>query len=216
MGVSAVLYVLPTWSAFESFWTSLNFAGRVTYLPVPIMLALFTRRVFRPGERWGSWLVGGNAILLVSGFGGSALGGDLEGFSISNGWFWLEWIGFTAPFAWAGSEAFLQYRHARRRVQLGLCERLVCNRYLLWALFGALQTGSSLVLLPQYYVYETTNQFTATWDILYGGAVIASLVMIGFVFFPPASYRRWIERTDSSAAAAADALEERAEQNVPE
>jgi len=202
MGVSSILYVLPTWPAFESLWTSLALAGRVAYLPAPILFALFTRRVFRPGERWGSWLLWVSAILLVSGFGLSALGGDLEGFSISNGWFWLEWVGYTAPFAWAASEALVQYRHARRRVQLGLCERLVCNRYLLWAVFGVLQTCASLVLIPQYYVYETTNQFTAIWDILYGGAVIASLVMIGFVFFPPAFYRRWIERTDPTATAA--------------
>jgi hypothetical protein len=202
MGVSASLYVLPTWSAFESLWTPLNFAGRVAYIPPPVMLALFTRRVFRPDERWGSWLTWTSAIMLVSGVGGSALGGDLEGFSISSGWFWLEWIGFTVPFAWAGSEAFVQYRHARRRARLELCDRLVCNRYLLWALFGALQLCLSLVLLPQYYEYETTNEFSAKWDLLYGGFGILSLVMIWFVFFPPAFYRRWIGQTDLTAAAA--------------
>ena len=31
MGVSAGLYVLPVFSAFESLWTPLVFAGRVTY-----------------------------------------------------------------------------------------------------------------------------------------------------------------------------------------
>ncbi len=215
-GVTAVLYVLPNLRPFESLWTALNFTARVAYIPAPIMLALFTRRVFRPGERWGHWMVWVSAILLVSGVGGSALGGDLEGFSISNGWFWLEWVGYTAPFAWAGAETFAQYRHARRRVQLGLCDRLVCNRYLLWALFGVMQTCGSLVLLPQYYVYETTNRFTPTWDALYSGCEIASLVMIGFVFFPPAFYRRWIERSDPTAAAAADAFEERAERKVRE
>ncbi len=87
-------------------------------------------------------------------------------------------------------------------MQLGLCERLVCHRYLLWALFGVLQTFASLVIIPQYYVYETTNQFTAIWDILYGGGVIASLVMIGFVFFPPAFYRRWIRNADPAATVA--------------
>jgi hypothetical protein len=194
MGVSAAFYVLPVFPAFESLWTPLNFSGRVTFLLAAIMLARFTRRVFRPDERWGAWLVWGSAILLVSGVGGSALGGDLEGFSISNGWFWLEWVGFTFPFSWAGLEALTQYRQARRRMRLGLCDALICNRYLVWALFGVLQTCSSLVLIPQYSEYESTGQFTATWDALYGASIISSLFMIWLVFFPPAVYRRWIQR----------------------
>ena len=125
MSVSAGLYVLPNLSPFESLWTPLNFAGRVAYISVAVMIALFTRRLFRPGERWGAWLVWVTAILLVFGVGGSTLGGDLEGFSISNGWFWLEWVGYTLPFAWAGAEAFAQYRRAQRRMQLGLCAPLV-------------------------------------------------------------------------------------------
>ena len=192
IGTSAVLYVLPNLSLFESLWTPLNFAGRVCVIPYAVIFTLFTWRVFRPAERWGGWLVWGTAILLVIGVGGSAVGGDWGGFSISNGWFWLEWVGYTLPFGWAGSEAFVQYRQARRRVRLGLCDPLVCNRYLLWALFGALQVSLSLVLLPQYSEYETTNQFTAAWDALYGAIEIVSLVMIGLVFFPPAFYQRWI------------------------
>jgi hypothetical protein len=194
MGVSAAFYVLPVFSAFESLWTPLNFAGRVTFLPAAVMLALFTRLVFRPDKRWGGWLVWGSAILIVTGVTGSALGGDWEGFSISNRWFWLEWAGATVPFAWAGTEASIQYRRARRRMQLGLCDPLACSRYLLWALFGALQTCSFLVLIPQYSEYETTSQFTATWDALYGASIIASLVMIWLVFFPPAFYRNWITK----------------------
>jgi hypothetical protein len=78
-------------------------------------------------------------------------------------------------------------------VRLGLCDPLVCNRYLLWALFGTLQVCLSLILLPQYAEYETTNQFAATWDTLYGTIEIVSLVMIWLVFFPPAFYQRWIQ-----------------------
>jgi hypothetical protein len=194
MGVSAGFYVLAAFPTFASLWTPLNFAGRVTYLPVPIMLVLFTGRVFRPGERWTAWFAWATVALLLAGVGGSALVGDWEGFSVSNRWFWLEWLGFTLPFGWAGVEALLQHLRARRRVRLGLSERLVCNRLLLWALFGALQVCCSLVLLPQYAQYQRDNLFTATWDMLYGAFVIASLVMIWLVFFPPAVYRRWIAR----------------------
>jgi hypothetical protein len=192
IAASAFSYVLPNLSWFESLWTPLNFAGRVFVIPYSVIFALFTWRVFRPAARWGGWLVWATAILLVVGVGGSAVGGDWEGFSISSGWFWLEWVGYTLPFGWAGSETFAQYSLARRRVRLGLCDPLVCNRYLLWALFGTLQVGLSLVVLPQYAEYETTNQFTAMWDALYGTIEVFSLVMIWLVFFPPNSYQRWI------------------------
>ena len=99
IAASALSYVLPNLSPFESLWTSLNFAGRVFVIPYSVIFALFTWRVFRPAARWGGWLVWGTAILLVIGVGGSALSGDWEGFSISSGWFWLEWVGYTLPFS---------------------------------------------------------------------------------------------------------------------
>lgn len=192
MGVSAGLYVLPSFPALAALWTPLTFAARAAFLPVPIMLVLFTGRVFRPEERWTVWLAWGTAALLLVGVGGSVLVGDWEGYSVDNRWFWLEWLGFTWPFGWAGAEALLQHVQARRRVRLGLSERLVCNRLLLWALFGALQLCSCLVLIPQYAQYQRDNLFTATWDMIYGGCVVVSLVMIWLVFFPPAVYRRWV------------------------
>jgi hypothetical protein len=199
IAVSAFSYVLPNFPAFESQWTSLNFAGRVCVIPYSVIFALFTWRVFRPAERWGGWLVWGTAILLVIGVGSSAIGGDWEGFSISNSWFWFEWVGYTLPFGWAGAETFVQYRRARRRMPLGLCDPLVCNRYLLWSLFGAMQVSLSLILLPQYAEYETSNQFTQTWDTLYGAVEIVSLVMIWLVFFSPTLYRNWINKLSTVA-----------------
>ena len=194
IAASAFFYVLPNLPAFESLWLPLNFTGRLFVIPYAVIFALFTRRVFRPAERWGGWLVWGTAILLVIGVGGSAMGGDWEGFSISSGWFWVEWVGYTLPFGWAGLETFAQYSRARRRVRLGLCDPLVCNRYLLWALFGSLQVFLCLILLPQYAEYEASNRFTQTWDALYGAVEIFSLVMIWLVFVPPDFYRRWIKR----------------------
>ena len=191
-GASYIVYLMAYLPGLESLWTPISFAGRVIYIGAPILLAAFTQQVFRPKGHWAAWLVYGIAVLMVGGVGGSALGGDWEGFSISNRWFWLEWAGYTIPFGWAGSEAFVQYRQARRRVRLGLSEPFVCNRYLLWAMFGVLQVCIALAILPQYSTYETTSQFTATWDILIGGLEIVSITLIGLVFFPPAFYQRWI------------------------
>ncbi len=202
MAVSLFFYQLPNFPVFESVWTALVLAGRVCVIPSVVIFALFTWRVFRPAERWGEWLVWGTGILLVIGVGGSALGGDWEGYSISSGWFWFEWVGYTLPYGWAGVEAFVQFGHARRRLRLGLCDALVCNRYLLWASFGVLQVSLSLVILPQYYEYETSNHFAQTWDSLYGAIGIASIGMMWLTFFPPAFYKHWIQGSAPAVTAA--------------
>ncbi len=200
-GVSGILYAIAAFESLTAFWTPLNFAARVAYLPTPLLVAAFTARVFRPDGRWARWLVRGVAVLVVAGVGGSALKGDWEGFSLSNGWFWLEWVGYTLPFVWAAAEAFHQYLPARRRVSVGLCEPSVCNRMFLWSLFGLIQVLSSFVVIGQYAAYERENIFSSTWDFLYGGTILTALVVMWFAFFPPAFYRRWIESsTDRSAA----------------
>jgi hypothetical protein len=53
-GTSLLLYNLPIILDSESLWTPLNFAGRVAYLPAPVLLAVFTRRVFRPEGVWAT------------------------------------------------------------------------------------------------------------------------------------------------------------------
>jgi hypothetical protein len=192
MGTSYVVYDLPIVFDSESLWTPLNFAGRVIFLPAPVILAIFTRRVFRAESAWAAWLVRGCAALLVSGVTGSALRGDWEGFSISSPWFWLEWSGYTIPFAWAGAESLIQHGQARRRMRLGLCDPLVCNRLLLWGLYGTVAVIVSLVIPLQHAAYEQKSVFDATWDTLIGAGEILSIAPIWLVFFPPAAYRRWI------------------------
>lgn len=190
-GSSYVLYWIPE----PAPQTALAFAGRLLYLPAPVLLAVFTRRVFRPDDAWAGWLVHVTMALLVGGVTGSALAGDLEGFTLGNPWFWLEWLGYTLPFAWAGAEALRYHGRALRQQRLGLCEPLVCNRFLLWSLFGALQVTASLALLGQYASWEREGAFSAGWDWAMGAIEGGSLVPIWLAFFPPARYRRWIGRT---------------------
>jgi hypothetical protein len=191
-GTSFLVYQLSVLVESEALWTPLNFAGRALYLPAPFILAIFTRQVFRRESLWASWLVCGCGALLVGGVTGSALRGDWEGFSIDNAWFWLEWLGYTLPYGWAGAESFTQCAQARRRLRLGLSDPLICNRLLLWGLFGVAQLCVSLGILGQYAAYQQENVFTVGWDILLGACEILSVALIWLVFFPPVSYRNWI------------------------
>jgi hypothetical protein len=200
-GTSFILYDLPAILNSESLWTPLSFAGRVVYLPAPVLLAVFTNRVFRPESAWAGWMAYGCAALLVVGVGGSAWNGDFEGFSAGSPWFWAEWTGYTLPFAWAGVEAFTHHRGARRRFRLGLCDALVCNRFMLWGLFGAVQLLVGVMVFPSYAEYENDGAFSATWDTLISTGEIASLALILLIFFPPALYRRWIQGATAESAA---------------
>ena len=197
-GVSYLVYWIP----IDAWLTPLAFAGRLIYLPVPVILAVFTRRTFRPQAPWARPLVHLTALLLAAGVTGSTLSGDPEGFSTGNPWFWLEWAGYTLPFAWAGAEALRRHARARRQLRLGLCEPEVCNRFLLWGLFGALQVTASLALLGQYASYESQGAFTTAWDLVMGAIEGGSLVPIWLAFFPPDFYRRWLAGPRLARAAA--------------
>jgi len=192
LGVSGVCYCLPDIDTFSAFETPLYFTARVAYLPGVVLVAAFTARVFRSDDHWARWLVWGFTALVVAGVAGSVAVGDWEGFSLSNRWFWLEWVGYTLPFGWAAAEALGQFRKARRRMRVGLCEPSVCNRMLLWCLFGALQFVSCVFVLGQYAAYERENVFSATWDYLYSSATLTALVVMWFAFFPPRFYVRWV------------------------
>jgi hypothetical protein len=202
MGVSYVVYDLPMILGSEALWTPLNFVGRVIFIPAPIILAIFTRRVFRPRSVWAAWFVRGCAALLVAGVAGSALRGDWEGYSVGDPWFWLEWTGYTIPFGWAGIESLIQHRQARRRMKLGLGHSLVCNRLLLWGLYGTLAAVVSMAIPLQHWAYEQERVFNATWDALISAGEILSILPMWLVFFPPARYRTWIIARAVRASAA--------------
>ncbi|MCH7599021.1 MAG: hypothetical protein IH973_04620 [Myxococcales bacterium] len=191
-GISYVLYLIPMAIPVEALWTPFSFAGRVIYIPAPILLALFTRDVFRSEGRLPMFIVYATAGLLVLGVGASAIMGDWEGYSLSNPFFWFEWVGYSIPFVWAGAEALVQYRSSLRRHRLGLCERIVCNRFLLWACFGALQFALSFVLLAMYLEFEANNAFPAFLDRLAAVIELVSLSLIWFVFFPPRAYQKLV------------------------
>ena len=196
MGAGSLLYSLAMFSHFEMWREPLNFSGRVSWVVAFTLIAIFTQRVFRRKQRWGRWIVYTTLVSFITGVGGSAMSGDWEGFSPSSGWYWLEFAGYVVPITWTCVEAASEHIRARRRLKVGLCEPLVCNRLLLWACFAALQLGGLVISFFQYAEFEREGVFTAGWDYLYSAAMVSSLVMMWIAFFPPVSYRRWIEGGD--------------------
>jgi hypothetical protein len=107
-------------------------------------------------------------------------------------------VGYTVPFAWAGLEAFGQYRSSLRRQRLGLCDRLVCNRLLLWSIWGMAQVVLSVLILLMYAHYEANDAFSALYDGLTGVIELFALGLIWLVFFPPRFYQKLVSGTDAA------------------
>ena len=179
-----------------------SYASRIVLALGNAAFALFIRAVFRPDARWATLLVVAIVISLVAGVAGSAWIGDWEGINpLANPWYWLEYFGSFAPPVWLGAEGLAQYFRARRRLKLGLCEPMACNRFLLWGIAGALW-----VILEG---FATTNDFanalTGQWSPLlnFGIALFEAVpvVVIWLIFFPPEFYCRWVEDSGKRADA---------------
>jgi putative Ca2+/H+ antiporter (TMEM165/GDT1 family) len=159
-----------------------------------VAFALFTKDVFRKKQRWAGWLVVAIAVCLVLGAAGSAWVGDWEQIDpLANPGYWPQTVGVLAPAIWMGIEGLAHYARARKRLKLGLCAPLTCNRFLLWGLAGVLWSSLEFVLVAQDFIYLSAGDWSGALGIVQGLLEIAPIGMMWLVFFPPAGYRRWIE-----------------------
>ena len=159
-----------------------------------VVLALFTREVFRKQERWAGWLVVAIAVCLVLGSAGSAWVGDWEQVNpVVNPGYWPQTLGAVAPLVWMCLEGLGRYRNARRRLKLGLCDAITCHNFLLWGVAGALWAGLETVIVIQDFIYLSAGDWSGAFGLANGLLEIIPIGMIWMVFFAPRPYRRWIE-----------------------
>jgi hypothetical protein len=197
-GVSYYLYEFPSMFELDQAWILI--LARIIYSVGMVPLLLFTRDVFRSDSRWANPLVWAIALSLFSGVSFSTLNGDIEGLIVNSLWFWCDWIGYTAPYIWISAEALIAYRSAQKRLRLGLCEPDVVNRFLLWALFGFFAAVAGIALIPLYLEFASTQVWPDWGDYVSGGFEAISTAVLWFAFFPPAFYRRWINRAAATPA----------------
>ena len=164
---------------------------------VPLML--FTRVVFRPGEAWAKWMIGACTLLLFSATTMWFVQRP-DYYSINNPWYWCEWLGYTIPYCWVTIEAFVSYSGASRRARVGLCDRVVANRYLLFGWFGAVHASGCVTDIFEAMEYAANQTVTVGIDFAMGAAQLAGIVILFLVFFPPAVYQRWISAEPATGA----------------
>jgi hypothetical protein len=192
-GLAYLISSVPDALGGESWLRPFYFSGRLLDAAGIVAYACFTWCVFRKYDAWGLWMVAGATGCLIAGLVGSVWVGDWEGvYPIRNPWWWAEWVGITATDAWMGTEALVQYGKTRQRLKLGLCDPVLCNRFLLFGIASVLWVMLQFVVIVQAIEHEITQRWSGTGDFLVAGLEIVAMAMICLVFFPPAFYRRWI------------------------
>ena len=170
-----------------------TFADAIAY----VACSVFTLVVFRRQEVWARWLIAMAVACLVGGISGSFWVGDMEVDSpLGNPFYWLYWVGGVALFGWLAGETFTSYAGAKRRWQLGLCTRMICNRYLLLGLAASLWVTAAVLAASDYIVFALTGSWFPPINYLMGAAEFASIVMVWLAFVPPTFYLNWIESAE--------------------
>jgi hypothetical protein len=156
------------------------------------LLAVFVWRVFRPGSRAAASAAAGYALLLLGVFTWDLRAQpSLALYDATLPSAWAAQLSFALVFGWSCGEAALEWRRARRRLALGLAERIVANRYGLWvvatgALAGVCLLGNAVGFAQARDLRQLEGGLTFVRGLLYLPAVVA--VWLGI--FQPRWYRR--------------------------
>jgi hypothetical protein len=179
------LHLLPgDLAGFGSFFgvSSISIGGA--------FMCLFTQQVFHPQNRFAKTVL----ALLVCWLALSILGAwvlnvdkEQQGFGAWLGR-WGANLGLFAAYGWATIESLRYYTLMRRRVQIGIGDPLVANRFLLWGI-GTLST----VLVTLLYLgmqllghYELPASLIGVSSVL----VLITAIAEWLAFFPPQAYRK--------------------------
>jgi hypothetical protein len=192
-GLAYVCWQIPIATVDQPLTQPLFFAGRVFTCAATIFFASFVWTGFRNDVRWAKYLVIAIALGVFAGVAGSIAVGDWEGIRpLSNPWWWADWAAAFVALSWVGVEGFINYLNARRRVRLGLCDPLVCNRYLIWGITGIVWAVFYGMVALQNIEFETQAVWSIAMDRANSVADITGVALVWLIFFPPRFYQRWI------------------------
>jgi len=191
--LSYACWQIPIATANQPLTQPLFFVGRVFTNAGTIFLAYFVWIGFRNQLRWARYLVYAITFSMFAGMAGSIAGGDWGGIQpSSNPWWFLDWgAGFVAM-AWIGVEGLIEYPKARKRMRLGHCDPLVCNRFLLWTIVGIVWTLYNGVYLYQIVEFEASQIWSTGLDRAIAVVEATGIALVCLIFFPPRFYQRWI------------------------
>lgn len=161
-------------------------------------LVLFSWRVFRPRSKLGATFAASLVVFILAAFLGEILSGQYLRYSDS-----LQSTGPFVPLAqvargsapaWMSFECFSFHGKLRRRLAIGLADPMVVNRVALWGVgIGASAVGYAFTTVHRLvYGLGLKEHVWAVTTVSMLGMV--SAIALGTAFFPPAAYRRWVDR----------------------
>jgi len=171
-------------------------AGEILMRLAFALLAVFVWRVFRPGSRTAALAAAAYGVLLLATFAWDLRAQpSLAFYDPTLPSAWAAQLSFAVVFAWSCTEAAGEWRRARRRVALGLGDRLVAHRFGLWvvatgALAGVCLLGNAVGFAQSRELPDLEGSLMFVRGLLYLPAVTA--VWLGI--FQPRWYRRALGR----------------------
>jgi len=186
-----------------AFLALLVWAGWILHNIGFTFMLFFIRGVFRPEAGWAKAMVAIASVWLWVGWAIYAYQGGLrDGLPTSGYWIAFAMIGGYP--IWGIVESFRYWRLMKRRLELGLADPIVTNRFLLWFLATLCGMGSIWVVNIPSLAGGTSNvsEVTALTVTCLMGTAILGLTTISFywlTFFPPSWYRKMLVGSDGAA-----------------
>jgi len=154
----------------------------------------FIRIVFRPRAAWATALVAVTVATILSTYAAFWAVGTFSNAQMPLPIFGIELAARCVGSIWLVVEASRYYSDMKRRVALGLSEPLVADRFRLWTIAAV----AGLVLLATSVPPIIWPHGDAQWlELLipvFAAAGVTSSVCYLLAFFPPAFYRRHVEK----------------------
>jgi len=169
-----------------------------------IATLIFNYRVFRPGSRRALafiWLV---IVAMGLGWAGYGLSGEFGRARFEGTWLWIMIGGILAANLWVALEPLFYRRQLLRRLQLGLAEPLVVDRFRLWG-YGSLARTAMVVVGAISSVSEQRMETTAPLVqsvvvlVFLSACGLFTAAAYGLTFFPTQRYVRWVSRRYASS-----------------
>jgi len=187
---SLLIMGLPSLSlgAIRSFQLLQQGANFVTLLAV----LLFTWRVFRPDAAWAPALVvAATALAVAASWGSVSVAPQTPGASAipeqARPYVSLMILVWAVAFGWTGVESLRFHAKMRRRLALGAGDPLVCNRFLLWAIWGLACGALDLLDLAYNLAGFDFSRHPAPLLTICASCLVSGVVWY-LAFFAPQSY----------------------------
>lgn len=153
-------------------------------------MAFFNRRVFRPDETWAALLLAGVALGYLVPLALQLFGPGVGSFVTTQEgpWQWTRGMAIVPTF-WGGLESLRYHRMLRKRLELGMAEPVVVDRFRLWWI--AMWTAAAISCVST--ALELAGIAVARSPV--GGILVGTLGMVvaaslWLAFFPPQAYLR--------------------------